>query len=129
MAATVLTGTIPNGGSFSYTNNTGGNLRFIVYLLSAGYSDGSSAAGTFRIGGSGNDGVQWTLYETTNVGKYVANGGSAAFPHGFASTNEGEPFPVEFVIADGHSVNWNPPTSTNWFANPKYNFLVIPENA
>ena len=80
MAATVLTGTLVQGTTFSYTNNTGGNVRFMIYYMHTGWTDGNSASGTFGWGAaSGNGQMEMDLFEGTSIGKYIANAATPNF--------------------------------------------------
>ena len=125
MAATVLTGTLVQGTTFSYTNNTGGNVRFMIYYMHTGWTDGNSPAGTFGWGAaSGNGQMEMDIFEGTQIGKYIANAATqGSSVHGYAHSSS---VPVEFMLADNHIVWWNPP-NYNWVKAPHYNFLVIPE--
>ena len=102
MTATVFTGTLSGGNNFTYTNNTGGNVRFMIYIMCTGITDGTSAAGTFRFGGEADAGVQWDVFESTNIGKYIANAATdGSDVHGYAHSSA---IPVEFMLAAGHTV-------------------------
>ncbi len=126
MTATVFTGTLTAGNNFSYTNDTGGNVRFMIYYMNTGFTDGNSPAGTFGWGAASgvNGQVEIDLFEGTNIGKYIANAATqGSSVHGYAHSSA---VPVEFMLANNHIVWWNPP-NYNWQQAPHYNFLVVPE--
>ena len=113
MAAQVLTGTT----SFTYTNNTGQNVRLIVYYLET--SSSGNPAVTFN--GSGMGAVN--IPKSSRIGKYVAAHNDQG-TYGNNHANEGGyntrfAFPCEFVMANGDSFSSN--------GVVKYNVLVIPE--
>ena len=120
MAATVLTGNKSGNESFTYTNNTGGNVRFITEYFNAGVNASNNFVGTFGFGNgttSGTNWVQWDLFDGYFAGKHVA-----------PSPTVGNPFPNEIMLADGDRVTWVIQNVT-FGRKPSYNFLVIPENA
>ncbi len=125
MASTVLRGTITPNGSFTYTNNTGGNVRFIIYYLYCGTQGSNGVSGVFGFGGAGNDRVEWDVYEGTTIGKSVAHSFNESGEHGYVNNNI---HPVEIMLANSDTVTWVPTANTTWARNPSYNFLVIPEN-
>ena len=121
MAATVLTGNLSTNQTFTYTNNTGGNVRFITEFFSAGVGASNSYTGTFGFGNgttSGSNWIQWDLFDGYFAGKHIP----------YSST--GNPFPNEIMLADGDRVTWVVQNVTfTGGRKPAYNFLVIPENA
>ena len=120
MAATVLTGNLSGNQSFTYTNNTGGNVRFITEYFNAGVSASNNFVGTFGFGNgttSGTSWVQWDLFDGYYAGKHIS-----------PITSVGNPFPNELMLADGDRVTWVVQNVT-FGRKPSYNFLVIPENA
>jgi len=118
MAATVLTGNLSGNESFTYTNNTGGNVRFITEYFNAGVSASNNFVGTFGFGNgttSGTSWVQWDLFDGYYAGKHIS-----------PITSIGNPFPNELMLSDGDRVTWVVQNVT-FGRKPSYNFLVIPE--
>lgn len=139
MAATVLNGNTGSGGSLTWTNNTGGNVRVIVNYF--GSTDSQVAT---------DRGIQLSIGTATVSAPYaVAMGKNLGMHSGFfgtsqASSNPGyaaaswsnlvlapgyttyqSAIPVEFYIAASSSFTLSRITGTNPF---HYNILVIPEN-
>ena len=122
MAATVLTGNLNTSQSFTYTNNTGGNVRFITEYFNAGVNASNNFVGTFGFGNGATNAsnwVQWDLFDGYYAGKHVA-----------PQSTVGNPFPNEIMLADGDRISWAVQNVTfTGGRKPSYNFLVIPENA
>ena len=111
MAAQVLAGT----SNRSYTNNTGQNVRLIVYYLETT----SSGNPNFTVGAMG----AVTIPKSSRIGKYVASHNDQG-TYGNNHSNEGGyntrfAFPCEFVLANSESIS---ATGVS-----KYNILIIPE--
>ena len=122
MAATVLTGNKSGNQSFTYTNNTGGNVRFITEYFNAGVNASNNFVGTFGFGNGATNAsnwVQWDLFDGYYAGKHVS-----------PQSTVGNPFPNEIMLADGDRISWAVQNVTFTSGRkPSYNFLVIPENA
>ena len=111
MAAQVLTGTT----SFTYTNNTGENVRLIVYYLETSSSGNPSVT----VGAMG----AVSIPKSSRIGKYVASHNDQG-SYGNNHANEGGyntrfAFPCEFVLATSESISGT--------GVSKYNILIIPE--
>ena len=120
MAATVFTGNLNTSQSFTYTNNTGGNVRFITEYFNAGVNASNNFVGTFGFGNGATNAsnwVQWDLFDGYYAGKHIS-----------PISTVGNPFPNEIMLADGDRVTWVIQNVT-FGRKPSYNFLVIPENA
>tara|TARA_Y100000766_G_scaffold28004_1_gene19456 strand:- start:468 stop:806 length:339 start_codon:yes stop_codon:yes gene_type:complete len=101
-------------GNVNYTNNTGQNVRVIVYYFETTTSDSAVS-----IGGMQN----LTIPSYTTLGKYLAYHNNQG-QYGGNQTNTGGyntrfGMPTEFVLANTESF-----TSTN---TKCYNLLIIPE--
>ena len=122
MAATVLTGNLSGNQTFTYTNNTGGNVRFITEYFNAGINASNNHVGTFGFGNGATNSsnwVQWDLFDGYYAGKHTT-----------PISATGNPFPCEIMLADGDRISWVVQNVTfTGGRNPSYNFLVIPENA
>ncbi len=120
MAATVLTGNLNTSQTFTYTNNTGGNVRFMTQYFNAGVGASQNYVGTFGFGNgatSGSNWVQWDLFDGYYAGKNIS-----------PISTVGNPFPNEIMLADGDRVTWVVQNVTFTSGRkPAYNFLVIPE--
>jgi len=111
MAAQVLAGT----SNPSYTNNTGQNVRLIVYYLET-TSSGNPSVTVGTMGAV-------TIPKSSRIGKYVASHNDQG-SYGNNHANEGGyntrfAFPCEFVLANSESISATGVT--------KYNILIIPE--
>ena len=125
MAATVHTGKVrgPNQGnqnSYTYNNDTGGNVRVIIYWFYGGAGPSNHGiklrfgdlSGDFLQGTSGNDDVH---------GKYV----HGTYPTNLGrGSNVGLGIPTEFVLADGHGFYVYTHDNAAWC---EYNIVTIPE--
>ena len=122
MAATVLTGNKSGNQSFTYTNNTGGNVRFITEYFNAGVNASNNFVGTFGFGNGATNAsnwVQWDLFDGYYAGKHVS-----------PQSTVGNPFPNEIMLADGDRVTWTVTNVTfTGGRKPSYNFLIIPEGS
>jgi len=110
MATQVSSGT----GNINYTNNTGQNVRVIVY-----YFETTTSNSTVTIGGM--QGL--TVPGYTMLGKYIAYHNDQG-SYGGSQTNTGGyntrfGMPTEFALANTQTF-----TSTN---TKSYNLLIIPE--
>lgn len=141
MASTVLNGT----GNFSYTNNTGQNVRVVVYGMTVSWSDAKTSPTVGQIFAitAGNSAFSFAIQPGINnafvtFGKGVAAG---------ASNDEVTPvynisqnmlaycsnldivaaMPTEYMLAPGQTIS----STATPLSNPpiiSYNMLVIPEN-
>jgi hypothetical protein len=119
MAATVLNGS----GNLSYTNNTGGNIRAIIYYMSSyststgqalsvtssfGTTSGSSTSGSFAIGKgiAGSTSIANVSTTSQNIG--AAGGGNPLLQ-----------IPTQIMLANGQSIS---------ALCGGYNIAIIPEN-
>jgi len=141
MASTVLNGT----GNFSYTNNTGQNVRVVVYGILVSWSDAKTSSVTGQVFAitAGNSTFSLAIQAGINNAYVVFGKGVAAG----ASNNEANPvynisqtmlaytsnldfvaaMPTEYMLAPGQTIA----SSATPVANPpiiSYNMLVIPEN-
>ena len=118
MTSTVLKGNIVPGATFQYTNDTGGNVRFITQYFQSGVGSSMNQVGTFGFGSgstAGTDWVQWDLVDGYTTGKNISQ-----------VPQSGNPHPNEIMLADGDRVTWVVQNNT-YTRNPSYNFVVIPE--
>jgi hypothetical protein len=118
MAATVLNGS----GNLSYTNNTGGNVRAIIYYMSSINSGGNrsisfaSSFGTATMTSSGDFSLGKDLAGSTS---FITNasvtsqnvGSNANFPNGG--------IPTQIMLANGQTIS---------AVCGGYNIAIIPEN-
>ena len=123
MAATVYSGS----GNWSYTNNTGENVRVIIGIaLAADNSQASTVGIKLRFGASGS-GYMFEETSGTNdrfvgFGKHITN----VSPTGGAVATNGGTFVDEFWLADGHTANLDAVSGT--YPIKWYNIVVIPES-
>ncbi len=117
MAATVLNGS----GNISYTNNTGGNVRAIIYYMSS-----TTVGGQQQISVVSSFGTSSITNPTGafGIGKDIAGGTSIA-PGGTSTQNlsgfipAGGGIPTQIMLADGQSLS---------ATCGGYNVVIIPEN-
>ena len=128
MATTVHTG---NGQNFSYTNNTGGNVRVVISLA---LNDTSVQALTngikIRCGAPGSPDILQANSSTNarfnGIGKNIARqGGSAGYTVGASASNDVDCMCTEFYLADGHSIDVQGVDAS--YPLKFYNILTIPE--
>lgn len=118
MAATVLNAS----GNLNYTNNTGGNVRLIIYYMAA-----------FNVGG-GIGGPLWRLNLTSSFGTFSMSDSNLFYaigkdlaaasinspgPLSIQNTNGNGGLPTQIMLANGESVTAE---------CSGYNIAVIPEN-
>ena len=116
-------------GNWSYTNNTGGNVRVIIGFFYNNDSQQSSNAGlTQTIAGvtvaSSTSGTNTAF---TGFGKHVnyrSSSNSTGYQVKNIVGNGGNAFVDEFWLADGQSASVN---GTSFLSPKGYNILIIPE--
>ena len=128
MATTVHTG---NGQNFSYTNNTGGNVRVVISLALNDISQQSFSNGIrIRCGAPGSPDILQANSSTNarfnGIGKNIARqGGSAGYTVGASASNDVDCMCTEFYLADGHSIDVQGVDAS--YPLKFYNILTIPE--
>ena len=128
MTATIHTG---NGQNFSYTNNTGGNVRVVISLALNDISQQSFSNGIrIRCGAPGSpDILQANSSQNARfngIGKNIARqGGSAGYTVGASASNDVDCMCTEFYLADGHSIDVQGVDAS--YPLRFYNILTIPE--
>ena len=128
MATTVHTG---NGQNFSYTNNTGGNVRVVISLALNDTSQQSFSNGIkIRCGTPGSPDILQANSSTNarfnGIGKNIARqGGSAGYTVGASASNDVDCMCTEFYLADGHSIDVQGVDAS--YPLKFYNILTIPE--
>ena len=128
MATTVHTG---NGQNFSYTNNTGGNVRVVISLALNDTSQQSFSNGIkIRCGAPGSPDILQANSSTNarfnGIGKNIARqGGSAGYTVGASASNDVDCMCTEFYLADGHSIDVQGVYAS--YPLKFYNILTIPE--
>ena len=130
MAATIHTG---NGQNFSYTNNTGGNVRVVISLA---LNDTSVQALTngikIRCGAPGSpDILQANSSQNARfngIGKNIARqgGSNSSDGVGASASNDVDCMCTEFYLADGHSIDVQGVDAS--YPLKFYNILTIPES-
>ena len=118
MAATVITkelnGSLTGQGGddeYTYTNNTGGNVRAILYWVNGG-------------SGSGNSDLRWGDFSDQYLYTEVAFPSSAAWGRGVAGPATSANFPTELMLADGHKFQFQCNQNNT---NLCFTVLIIPE--
>ena len=119
MAATVitkelngsLTGQSGSDDEYTYTNNTGGNVRAILYWANGG-------------SGSGNSDLRWGDFSDQYLYTEVAFPSSAAWGRGVAGPATSANFPTELMLADGHKFQFQCNQNNT---NLCFTVLIIPE--
>ena len=138
MAATVYTGRKQN---FTYTNNTGGNVRLIIYWLyvyqTAGADRLTMRWGTQTSGGfpanasytNWAESYDWGGSKTFYMGKNMISSNSSDKNGLNASPGEGYSYPGEIYLANGHVFEIKSTGSTSDIEERimGYNIVVIPE--
>ena len=130
MTATIHTG---NGQNFSYTNNTGGNVRVVISLA---LNDTSVQANTngikIRCGAPGSPDIlqanSGTNSRFNGIGKNIARqGGTNHSGHfvGASGSSDVDCMCTEFYLADGHSIDVQGVSPS--YPLKFYNILTIPE--
>ena len=128
MATTVHTG---NGQNFSYTNNTGGNVRVVISLALNDTSQQSFSNGIrIRCGAPGSPDILQANSSTNarfnGIGKNIARqGGSAGYTVGASASNDVDCMCTEFYLANGHSIDVQGVDAS--YPLKFYNILTIPE--
>ena len=128
MATTVHTG---NGQNFSYTNNTGGNVRVVISLALNDTSVQASTNGIkIRCGVPGSPDILQANSSTNarfnGIGKNIARqGGSAGYTVGASASNDVDCMCTEFYLANGHSIDVQGVDAS--YPLKFYNILTIPE--
>ena len=128
MATTVHTG---NGQNFSYTNNTGGNVRVVISLALNDISQQSFSNGIrIRCGAPGSPDILQANSSTNarfnGIGKNIARqGGSAGYTVGASASNDVDCMCTEFYLANGHSIDVQGVDAS--YPLKFYNILTIPE--
>ena len=129
MAATVHTG---NGQNFSYTNNTGGNVRVVISLALNNTSVQASTNGIqIRCGTPGSATILSTTSGTNHrfngIGKNIARQGGSNNSDGVgaSASNDVDCMCTEFYLADGHSIDVEGVSGS--YPLKFYNILTIPE--
>ena len=125
MSATVHTRKVvgSNNGSpsdYTYINNTGGNVRAIVYWLYGGAGPAGKSV-SLRWGNlSGVDRCEGNLTNDDLYGKYLVVTGPSNLGKG--SNDLG--VPLEFILADGHGFYVYCEAPAGWC---EYSIVTIPE--
>ena len=128
MTATIHTG---NGQNFSYTNNTGGNVRVVISLALNDISQQSFSNGIrIRCGAPGSPDILQANSSTNarfnGIGKNIARqGGSAGYTVGASASNDVDCMCTEFYLANGHSIDVQGVDAS--YPLKFYNILTIPE--
>ena len=128
MTATIHTG---NGQNFSYTNNTGGNVRVVISLALNDTSQQSFSNGIrIRCGAPGSPDILQANSSTNarfnGIGKNIARqGGSAGYTVGASASNDVDCMCTEFYLANGHSIDVQGVDAS--YPLKFYNILTIPE--
>jgi len=140
MAATIYTGQIQPGGTFTHTNSSGGNERVIINYIYAGNEAGAATYPiTVKFGttgsnpgnaGGGDNETYFQIAKYTSFGKSLGwatsadnyGGGQNAYTGGNSAAG-----PTEVYLKNGDffqiSTSNGYPSSTEF----RYQYLVIPE--
>ena len=125
MASIVNAGT----GNWSYTNNTGGNVRVIIGFYYNNDSQQTSNAGLVQViaGVTVASCTSGTNTAFTGFGKHVnyrSSSNSTSYQVKNIVGNGGNAFVDEFWLADGQSASVN---GVSYLSPKGYNILIIPE--
>jgi len=140
MAATIYTGTINPGSTFTHTNSSGGNERVVINFIYAGNESGAASypitvkfgtSGTNSNTGDGDNETYFQIAKYTSFGKSVSwanssntyGGGQNAHTSSGAAT-EG---PSEVYLANGHHFKIETNSNLQNKAQARYQVVVIPE--
>ena len=142
MAATIYTGTMFPGSTFTHTNSSGGNERVVINYIYAGNESGMASYpiivkfGTSGTDGNGHAGDNETYFQIgkyTSFGKSVSWGaqGSTGSGNGGQNVHTGSGSatagPCEIYLADGHHFKIESNSNLQNNAQARYQILVIPE--
>ena len=125
MASIVNAGT----GNWSYTNNTGGNVRVIIGFYYNNTTSQSYDAGLTQViaGVTVASSTSGTNTAFTGFGKHVnyrSSSNSTSYQVKNIVGNGGNAFVDEFWLADGQSASVN---GVSYLSPKGYNILIIPE--
>ena len=140
MAATVYTGQIWPGNSFTHTNSSGGNERVVINYIYAGNESGMASYpitvkfGTSGENGNGHSGDMETYFQ---IGKYTSFGKSVSWANSsnnygggqnsFTSSGSATEGPCEIYLADGHHFKIESNSNLQNNNQARYQIVVIPE--
>jgi len=137
MAATVYTGQIWPGNTFTHTNSSGANERVVINYIYAGNESGMASypiTVTFGTSGTTNQGDNETSFgigKYTSFGKSVSwannNNNPGAAQNAFTSSGSPTAGPCEIYLANGHYFKIEASSNLQSQDEAKYQILVIPE--
>lgn len=128
MASTVYTG---KNQDFQYTNNTGGNVRVIIYWLQYQYNSNEYVKLVFGdLNGTSNDYIEYILANSSSSGGARLGRNIATYYQGervlqqMISSETSDAVPLEIFLANGHVFQIDAQDNADIFG---YNIVVIPE--
>tara|TARA_B100001996_G_scaffold374477_1_gene353158 strand:+ start:560 stop:979 length:420 start_codon:yes stop_codon:yes gene_type:complete len=139
MAATIYTGQINPGSTFTHTNSSGGNERVVINYIYAGNESGAASYPiTVKFGTTGTNGTTGGDNETYfQIGKYTSFGKSVAWAtssnsygggqNAYTSSGSSTEGPTEIYLANGHHFKIETNNNLQNQAQARYQVLVIPE--
>ena len=138
MAATVYTGQIWPGNTFTHTNSSGGNERVVINYIYAGNESGQSTYPiTVKFGtsgtnsSSGDNETYFQISKYTSFGKSVSWANSSNTPgaaqNAFTSSGSATAGPCEIYLADGHHFKIETNSNLQSQTQARFQILVIPE--
>ena len=139
MAATVYTGQINPGATFTHTNSSGGNERVVINYIYAGNESGAASYPiTVKFGTTGTNGTTNGDNETFfQIGKYTQFGKSVSWANSsnnpgaaqnaFTSSGVASAGPCEIYLADGHHFKIETNSNLQSQTEARFQILVIPE--
>jgi len=141
MAATIYTGQIQPGGTFTHTNSSGGNERVIINYIFAGNEAGAATYPiTVKFGTTGsNPGNAGGGDNETNfqIGKYTSFGKSLGWAtsadnygggqNAYTGSGSATAGPTEVYLSNGHHFKIEANSNLTSQSEARYQIIVIPE--
>ncbi len=142
MAATIYTGQIFPGNTFTHTNSSGGNERVIINYIFAGNTASQVSYpititfGTSGSGGNGHSGLNETSFSISQYGSFGKSlgwgvpgqqGNNSNFSGQNANTQQSTAGPTEVYLSNGHYFKIKADSALTSESEAKYQVVVIPE--
>lgn len=136
MAATIYTGQLFPGATFTHTNSSGGNERVIINYIFAGNTASQDSYpitikfGTSGSGGNGHSGDNETSFQISQYGSFGKSLGWSSSGSGTgqnANTENSTAGPTEVYLSNGHHFKIESSSALTSQSEAKYQVVVIPE--
>lgn len=142
MAATIYTGQMFPGSTFTHTNSSGGNERVIINYIFAGNTASQVSYpikvrfGTTGTGGNGHSGSNETFFSISQYGSFGKSlgwgvpgqqGNNSNFSGQNANTQQSTAGPTEVYLSNGHFFKIEADSALTSESEARYQVVVIPE--